>query len=131
MFLRFLQAMGLFLLATPAVLVLAFGTGSLGSPANAVQLGALTLAGVLVLGAGLRPAYTVAGRTVRWNVCYGVGTAVLGVGLAVGLGLGRPAGTEGPLLAVAAVGGGLSLVFIGYDFARGGEHFRVPERGSE
>jgi len=32
------------------------------------------------------------------------------------------------LLAVAAVGRGLSLVFIGYDFARGGRHFRVPDR---
>jgi hypothetical protein len=128
MYPRFLQALGVFLLAVPVVLVVAFGTGGLRSPAYAVQFASMALAGSLVLAGGLRASYTLGGRTVRWNICYGVGTAILGVGLAVGIAGSRPAGTGGVLLAVAAVGGGLSLVFIGYDVARGGRHFRVPDR---
>jgi hypothetical protein len=124
--------MGVVLLAIPVVVTLAFGIPGFGAPATVVQLGALAVAGLLVLAAGLRESYAVGGRTVRWNVLYGLGTATLGVGLAAGLGVDRPAGGEGLLFAVAAVGGGLSLAFIGYDFARGGRHFRVPDRsGSE
>ena len=129
---RFLQAMGAFLLAIPVVITLAFGTGGFGAPATAVQMAAIVLSGLLLLAAGHRDSYTLGGRTVRWNVCYGVGTAILGVGLAIGLGSSGATGAEGLLLAVAADGGGLSLVFIGYDFARGGKHFRVSDRsGSE
>ena len=125
---RLLQAMGAFLLAIPVVVTAAFGTGGLRSPGTAVQMGAIVLSGLLFLAAGLRESYAFGGHTVRWNVCYGVGTAILGVGLAVGIVSGQAAGPGGTLLAVAAVGGGLTLVFIGYDFARGGRHFRVPER---
>lgn len=128
MYPRFLQVTGVFLLAIPVVLTAAFGSVGLHSLATAVQMGSIVVAGLLLLAAGLRDSYALGGRTIRWNVLYGVGTAILGVGLAVGIGVDRPAGAEGTLLAVAAVGGGLSLVFVGYDFARGGKHFRVPDR---
>jgi hypothetical protein len=122
---RYVGPLGAVLLALPVVVVLAFGADALRSPSNAVQYGSLTLAGLLLVAAGARERYEIGGRTVPWNLLYGVGTLVLGVGIAVGNALSPPAGEVAPLFVFAAVVGGLALAYVGYDIARGGRYVAV------
>ena len=123
---RWLPWFGGFMLVISQLIVLLFGVEGLAEPRVALQYVVMTLTALLLLAAGFRERYTVAGARVRWHQLYGSSMVLLGLGLSVSylasfLG---SAGTEGTFAAVAAVGS-LTLVWFGYQVAYATRHVRL------
>ena len=117
--------LGLLDLLLVAALVGAFGptafTGSVAVPGMAV-------AGVLALLAGTVAELSVGPVTVTWRHLVGASYALFALvvpAIYAPTVLAGSAGGEEILLFLAAVGGGLSLLFYGVDVARGGRHFEI------
>lgn len=124
---RWLPWFGGFLLALSQLVVVLFGAEGLAEPRVALQYGVMTVAALLLLAAGFRERYAVAGLRVRWHQLYGASTVLLGLGLASSYLAPLVAGgsaTVGVVAAVAAVGS-LTLVWFGYQVAYATRHVRL------
>jgi len=94
------------------------------SGGTAVQAGLFTLAGVFTALVGFDNPVR---ERVGWNRLVGAGYVLLGVSLPVGAVSSDASGAVYWVLLVATTVGGGSLALIGFDFARGGRWFDVPD----
>jgi hypothetical protein len=124
---RWLPWFGGFLFVVAQLIVVLFGVEGLAEPRVALQYGVMTLSAALLLAAGTRERYAVAGRWIRWHHLYGASMVLLGLGLTVAhlapLFDGGTSAAE-PFAAVAAVGS-LALVWFGYQVAYATRHVRL------
>jgi membrane associated rhomboid family serine protease len=86
----------------------------------------MTLAGLSIIVAGSVAEVSVGPLTVRWRQLVGLSYALFAVLTPLSLlpSLGEPS-TLDLLLLVSSIVGGLTLLYIGYDVVRGGEHFSM------
>jgi peptidoglycan/LPS O-acetylase OafA/YrhL len=129
---RWFLVLGLSIIAASLGMLFAFSVNPLENPATAATSTVLVLGGVLMAigGAGAQPQGT-------WYQFVGAGNALIGIGMAASYLLPMMNGTSpygdtvGVLLAICAMAGGGSLVFMGFDWIRGGRHFDLStfERG--
>jgi hypothetical protein len=124
---RWLPWLGGFLFVVAQLLVVLFGIDGLAEPRVALQYGTMTLAALLLLTAGVRERYAVAGLAVRWNHLAGVSMALLGAGLTVSYLAPVVEGVRGgdAAFAVVAAVGSLTLVWFGYQVAYATRHVRL------
>jgi hypothetical protein len=124
---RWLPWFGGFLLALSQLVVALFGVEGVAEPRLALQYGVMTVAALLLLAAGVRERYAVAGVRVRWHQLYGAATVLLGLGLAASYLAPLVSGgtaSAGGVAAVAAVGS-FALVWFGYQVACATRHVRL------
>ncbi|MEF8840961.1 MAG: hypothetical protein V5A62_04975 [Haloarculaceae archaeon] len=124
---RWLPWFGGFLFVLSQLIVVLFGFEGLAEPRVALQYGVMTVAALLLLVAGSRERYAVAGVRVRWHQLTGASMVLLGLGLSasyVASLVGRGSDTAGAFVAVAAVGS-LTLVWFGYQVAYATRHVRL------
>ena len=124
---RWLPWLGGFLFVVAQLLVVLFGIDGLAEPRVTLQYGTMTLAALLLLTAGVRERYAVAGLAVRWNHLAGVSMALLGTGLTVSYLAPVVEGVRGgdAAFAVVAAVGSLTLVWFGYQVAYATRHVRL------
>jgi hypothetical protein len=124
---RWLPWLGGFLFVVAQLLVVLFGIDGLAEPRVTLQYGTMTLAALLLLTAGVRERYAVAGLAVRWNHLAGVSMALLGAGLTVSYLAPVVEGVRGgdAAFAVVAAVGSLTLVWFGYQVAYATRHVRL------
>jgi len=123
---RLYLVVGVFLLLSPLVLVAVFG---LPGPLLFARIGLATAGGLAFVVGALRSRVRVGGRTVPGYALVGFGDVLVGLSFVLGAAAAvRRAGPAGELFgqAVPALGG-LVLMYIGYDFIRGGRHFDVSQ----
>ncbi|NHN60930.1 MULTISPECIES: hypothetical protein [Halorussus] len=117
--------LGLFDLLLVAVFVAAFGTASF---AASVAIPAMALAGLFAVLAGSVAELSLGSVTVTWRHFVAATYALFALALPGSYLPDVVAGTAGraelALFAVTSVGA-LTLLFFGYDVARGGDHFEV------
>jgi hypothetical protein len=117
-----LRYLGLFDLLLVAAFLALFGPASF----LALPVPLMTLAGLSLIVAGSVAEVSVGPLTVRWRQLVGLSYALFAVLTPLSLlpSLGEPS-TLDLLLLVSSIVGGLTLLYIGYDVVRGGEHFSM------
>jgi hypothetical protein len=117
--------LGLFLFGSQLFVHTAFGVPSSADLGTLVSIIATALAGVLFVFGGLG----ISVRTLEWYQIVGGANILLGASFCLEIvvpvlnSTSASGSTVQPFMAVAAVCGGGSLMFIGLDWLRGGRHF--------
>jgi hypothetical protein len=122
---RWFLIVGIFLVVGQIAVLVAFGVPPLSESSATATVGITALAGVLFAFGGTSRQFW----SVEWYQFVGVAQMLIGLSFMVSMLLPILTGTSAyesdvqPLLAVAAAGGGMSIMFIGFDWIRGGRHF--------
>ena len=124
---RWLPWFGGFLLVLSQSMVALFGAEGFAEPRIALQYGVMTLTGLLLIAAGLRERYVVAGVRVRWHQLCGAALVLFGLGLSITYLVSLLDQTRDATDAFAAVAvvGSLALVWFGYQVAYATRHVRL------
>lgn len=121
---RWFAVLGVFLFVSHGAVLVAFGFPA---PVTETVLSLLPwmFAGVLFVLGGL----SVQIETIEWHQFVGAANVFMGIGFGVNFSLttlrDASLGNGGVIFAVAGIAGGLSMVFIGMDWIRGGRHFEI------
>lgn len=121
---RWFAVLGVFLLVSQGVIFAAFGFSSFDARTVLSLLFTMIAAVLFVLG-GL----SVQIENTEWHQFVGAANVFMGIWFVVELSLPilRVGSATGLVPAIAGVVGGLSMVFIGMDWIRGGNHFEISQ----